>query len=99
MAQTQGINIVYNYFFGPLLNAAFGIVNSVRSALIAFANNYQMAANPQIIKSYAAQEYDYLHKLICASAKISYLLMLCVVIPFALDLDLLLRLWLVKPPE
>ena len=95
VAQTQGINIVYNYFFGPLLNAAFGIVNSVRSALIAFANNYQMAANPQIIKSYAAGEYDYLHKLICASAKISYLLMLCVVIPFALDLDLLLRLWLV----
>ncbi|WP_296929590.1 lipopolysaccharide biosynthesis protein [Porphyromonas sp.] len=99
VAQTQGINIVYNYFFGPLLNAAFGIVNSVRSTLIAFANNYQMAANPQIIKSYAAGEYDYLHKLICASAKISYLLMLCVVIPFALDLDLLLRLWLVKPPE
>ena len=98
VAQTQGINIVYNYFFGPVLNAAFGIVNSVRGALITFANNYQMAANPQIIKSYAAEEYGYLHKLICASAKISYLLMLCVVIPFALDLDLLLRLWLVKPP-
>lgn len=99
VAQTQGINIVYNYFFGPLLNAAFGIVNSVRGALLTFANNYQMAANPQIIKSYAAKEHEYLHKLICASAKISYLLMLCVVLPFALDLDLLLRLWLVKPPE
>ena len=99
VAQTQGINIVYNYFFGPLLNAAFGIVNSVRGALLTFANNYQMAANPQIIKSYAAKEHEYLHKLICASAKISYLLMLCVVIPFALDLNLLLRLWLVKPPE
>lgn len=99
VAQTQGINIVYNYFFGLLLNAAFGIVNSVRSALATFANNYQIAANPQIIKSYAAQEYDYLHKLICASAKISYLLMLFVVIPFVLDMDLLLRLWLVEPPE
>lgn len=99
VAKTQGINVVYNYFFGPILNAAFGVVNSVRTALSNFANNYQMAANPQIIKSYSAGEQGYLHKLICASSKISYLLMLCVVIPFALDADYLLRLWLVKPPE
>jgi len=50
----QGVNVLLNIFFGPVVNAARGIAYQVRSALNQFVFNFQLAMNPQIIKSYAA---------------------------------------------
>lgn len=79
---TQGINILINIFFGVTLNAARGITTQVEGAIMQFVNNFTMAINPQITKSYASGEKDYMFSLICQGAKYSYILLLFFVIPF-----------------
>ena len=47
-------------FVGPIINAARGIANTVNNVLVSFSNNFMTALNPQITKSYAAGDYDYI---------------------------------------
>jgi O-antigen/teichoic acid export membrane protein len=57
----QGVNVLMNIFFGPALNAAAGIAYQVRGGLNGFVHNFQVAMNPQIIKSFASDDLKYLH--------------------------------------
>ena len=61
---TQGINILINMFFGVGLNAARGIASQVESAVLQFVNNFTTAVNPQITKSYAEGNLEYMHSLV-----------------------------------
>ena len=46
------------YFFGPVVNAARGITYQVNTALNSFTQNFTIAMNPQIVKSYACNDYN-----------------------------------------
>ena len=96
---TQGINILLNLFFGPIVNAARGVAVQVESATITFVQNFQMAAKPQIIKSYASNNLEYMHSLIIASSKYGFYLMLLISFPLLLCIDSILNLWLGIVPE
>lgn len=97
---TQGVNIVTNIFFGVTANAARGVANQVEGIVKQFVTNFTTAINPQIMKSYAKGEMDYLFSLICRGAKFSYLLMLLFVVPFMFETETIMRLWLKNyPPE
>lgn len=98
MGYNHGTNIVLNLFHGVALNAALGIAASVRSAVYSFIVNIQMASNPQIIKSYAIEEFDYYRKLVNRISKYSYYMMLFLSIPIALNIEYILKLWLGEPP-
>lgn len=95
----QGINILINLFFGPILNAARGIANQVNSAIGSFSNNFFLALNPQIIKSYAAGELDKTIKLMKQSSIFSFYLMWIIILPLILRRDYVLGLWLKEVPE
>ena len=99
MGYTQGINIMLNIFFGPVVNAARGIAHQVESAVKGFVTNFQTAANPQITKSYAVQDFNRMHSLIFMSSKFSYCLLLILVLPIIIEADTVLNLWLVEVPE
>ena len=58
VGSTQGLNMVSNLFFGVAVNAAVAIATQVEGAVYSFVNNFQMAANPQLVQSYAAKDYD-----------------------------------------
>ncbi len=73
---TQGVNLILNVFFGPVVNAARGIAMQVQGVMGQFVTNFQTAINPQITKSYANVEYDRMHSLLHLSSKFSYFLML-----------------------
>lgn len=47
---TQGLNMMLNIFFGPVVNAARGIAVQVQSAVHQFVSGFQTALNPQITK-------------------------------------------------
>lgn len=96
---TQGVNILINLFFGVTLNAARGIATSVDNMVQQFVRNFMVALNPQITKSYAAGDYDYMHRLIFFGSKYSYFLMLFFMIPICLETKLLLTLWLKIVPD
>lgn len=97
---TQGVNIVTNIFFGVATNAARGITNQVEGVVKQFVTSFTTAINPQITKSYAAGNLDYMHSLICRGAKFSYLLMLFFVVPLMFETEMVMGLWLKNyPPE
>lgn len=99
VAFTQGVNLLLNMFFGPVVNAARGISVQVQAAISQFSINFQTAMNPQITKSYAVHDYDYMHSLIFRSSKFTFYLLLLLSLPVMLETDSILRLWLGTVPE
>lgn len=95
----QGVNILINIFFGVTLNAARGVASTVDNMVQNFVRNFMVALNPQITKSYAAGDYEYMHKLVFFGAKYSFFMMLLFVIPICLETELLLSLWLKTVPD
>jgi len=95
----QGINILINLFFGVVLNAARGIASQVDTLIQNFVRNFMTALNPQITKSYAAGNFEYMHKLVLAGARYSYYLMLFFVLPIFLETPIILKLWLKIVPD
>jgi len=95
----QGVNVLLNIFFGPAVNAARGIAYQVRSAVQQFVSNFQMAMNPQIIKSYASNDLKYMHQLVFQGAKYSFFLLFVISLPIFIETEIILRLWLKIVPE
>lgn len=99
MFNTQGINILINMFFGVVYNAARGVAGQVEGVVMGFVGNFMTALNPQITKSYAAGDKEYLDSLICRGTKFSYFLILFFAIPLWFESQTVLSLWLVEVPE
>lgn len=99
MAFSQGINILLNMFFGPIVNAARSVAVQVQSVTTVFASNFQTALNPQITKSYAGGNLPQMHSLIFRSSKFTYFLMFLISLPIFLRIDYLLALWLKEVPQ
>lgn len=95
----QGVNILLNIFFGPVVNAARGIAYQVRGAVNGFVQNFQMAMNPQIIKSFASGNVKYMHQLIFQGAKYSFFLLFILSLPILLETEIILKLWLKIVPK
>lgn len=96
---TQGLNILLNIFFNPVVNAARGIAVQVQNIVNNFCVNFQMAINPQLTKSYAAGDLKRMHELIIASSKYSFFLMLFICLPLAIEAETVLGWWLGEFPE
>lgn len=99
VAVTQGVNILLNIFFGPTINAARGLAVQVQSATKNFAESFQNAINPQITKSYSTNDMDRTFFLINNSARFSLLLLSLVALPIGVDVENVLNIWLLNPPE
>lgn len=99
VARSQGINIVLNIFFTPVVNAARAIAHNVNSSVASFSGNFYTAVKPQIVKYYAAGDLESCYKLISRSTKFSYYLILLFVIPIITYTPNILELWLGSYPE
>lgn len=95
----QGVNILLNIFYGPAVNAARGIAYQVRNTFRQFVTNFQMAMNPQIIKSFATDDLRYMHQLIFQGAKYSFFLLFTLSLPIMLEAKIILKLWLKTVPD
>jgi len=95
----QGVNMLLNAFHGVVANAAYGVMTQVSNAMTQFANNFFAAVNPQITKSYARGDMDYLHSLLFRSIKFSFLISFALAVPLVLNMDFILNLWLKEVPQ
>jgi len=95
----QGINVLLNMFFGPIVNAARGIAFQINNAVTNFTNNFYTAVRPQIVKSFASEDYSYFSSLVFKSSKYSYYLVMVLSMPLILKMDYILELWLGQVPE
>lgn len=95
----QGVNIILNSFFGPVVNAARGLAEQVNGAVNRFVANFQTAVNPQLIKNYASDQLGEMKTLLFRSTRFSYYLLLALSLPIILKMDFILHLWLKEVPD
>ena len=95
----QGNGILVNMFHSVVANAAMSIGSQVSYAVTNLSSNFQTAFNPQITKSYAEGNYDYLRSLVFSTSKISYCLLFVAMLPISVNIDFILDLWLDKVPD
>lgn len=95
----QGGNVVINLFCGPAVNAARGIAFQVNNAIQGFVTNFMTALNPQITKSYASGDRDYMMTLLFQGARLSFYMLLFLSLPVLVNTHYILVLWLKIVPE
>ena len=99
LLKDQGVNILLNLFMGPVVNAARGIATSVNTAVSSLAGNFMAALNPQITKSYAANDREYMFSLVERGSRFSFYIMLILALPIMFETEFILTLWLKQYPE
>lgn len=97
--RTQGVNLLFNIFFGPAVNAANGIATQVQSAVMSFADNITTAIRPQIIQSYSSTDYQRTNYLINKSSILIFTLLLTLSMPVIVETKYILQLWLKIVPQ
>ena len=95
----QGLTMLLNIFYGPILNAANGIATNVHGIILGFANNVITAFRPQIIKQYAENNIQGMTSLVVNATKFTLCLYLLIAIPLFIEADYVLKLWLKTVPE
>ena len=94
MLKSQGLNMLLNLFFGPVINAARGVSNMVMSAIHGFQANVVVAFRPQLVQSYAGGDFRRVEKLFFSLSKVSFVLLSTLSIPIIIEIDYILKLWL-----
>ncbi len=95
----QGVNILLNLFFGPVVNAARGIAFQVQGAVLSFVSNFQLAANPSITREYASGNRAEACRLVLTASVFSFYLLLLPVVPLITEAPRILSIWLGKVPD
>lgn len=95
----QGVNVLLNMFFGPIVNAARGVAFHLSHTINNFGTNFFVSVRPQLVKSYAAGDYDYMLSLFYRSSKFSFMLMWALCFPIIINMDLILSIWLREVPD
>lgn len=99
IARGQGNNLALNWFFGTVINAAYGVTMMIQGVVTNFVSNFQVAVKPQIIKSYSSGDKERSFKLMFQSAKFSFGVMLMMIAPILGSLKFILDQWLKNYPQ
>jgi O-antigen/teichoic acid export membrane protein len=99
MIGQYGLGIVLNHFFGAVLNAAQGIANQLCGQLQAFSTTMLKALNPAITKNEGAGNRSLMLQASMTGCKFSFFLVAFFAIPFLIDADYIMKLWLKNVPE
>ena len=94
----QGMPILFNVFFGVIVNAAVGIVTTVTNVIRSFANNITSAFTPQITKLYAQKDEKSMLSILYMATRILCLFCAILYIPLFYNCEYILKLWLVNVP-
>lgn len=92
--QGQGLNVLVNSFFGPVVNAARAIAFQIHAAISGFSENIATAFKPQLIESYAIQDLRRTKELMFSMSKYCYLMIFIFSLPVIVEIDSILSIWL-----
>lgn len=96
MIKDQGLNLLLNGYFGPIVNAARAISYQVSNALNGFSGNIFTAFRPQLMQSYSSRDYDRTISLMFSMSKFTFFLMVLIAFPVIIEIRYILQLWLAK---
>lgn len=92
----QGINLILNLFFGPVVNAARGVAQQVNGGLQSFVTNITIPVRPQVVQSYALGQQERTMRLTFCVSKLSCCCLFIVALPIMVEIDYVLKIWLVN---
>lgn len=96
IGKSQGGNLLINFFFGTVVNAAFAVAYQVDSYVYMFVNKLTLASNPQIAKNYSGGDANRSYLLVEKNTKYSILIMTVFYFSIIPNIDFILELWLKK---
>lgn len=99
MLNHQGVVVLMNLFFQPAIVGAQAFATQMSNAMMQFITNFRQAINPQIIKKYAAQDYEGSKKLTLTTTIYVYDLILLLGLPCIFAMPKILDIWLVEVPD
>lgn len=99
MLQGQGLNMLLNSFFGPVVNAARAVAYQVQGAANQFSGNFTTALRPRIIKLYAQGDEREMMKIVYTGSIAVFVLMLVIILPLLFEMEYVLTLWLGEFPD
>ena len=90
----QGVNLLLNFFFGPIINAARGLSNYISNAIRGFSSNIVVAFRPQLVESYAKEDYQRTKNIMFSETKLCFLMLFLIILPLIIEIRYVLLLWL-----
>lgn len=90
----QGVNLILNFFYGPVVNAARSIAVQVNGGIQSFVNSLTIPVRPQVIKSYAEGEIDRTMRLTFTISKLSCYFLYILALPIIAEIHFILHVWL-----
>lgn len=97
--RSQGLTLLFNVYIGPSLNAARGLAMQVFQAVNKFSGSFYTAVQPQITKSFAANQINDANKIASRSSKLAFFLLLLIILPILWETEYILHLWLEEVPQ
>lgn len=94
LVRNQGSNVLINYFFGTVVNAAYAIAFSIQNYIITFVGNFDSASSPQITQNIGKGNRERSFFLAKTTCRICFLLTELILFPVFCELDFILHLWL-----
>lgn len=94
----QGVALLLNIYFGPKVNAAYGIANQVSAQTNQLAAAMIGAFSPEITASEGRGDRERMLSLSFRSCKFGAVLVMLFAIPLLAEMDYVLKLWLREPP-
>lgn len=95
----QGTPIVINLYFGPLANAAYTVANSLFNKANVLSSALNRAFQPAVVSAEGSGDRQNMLSMAMRVCKFGTLLVMLFVVPAILEMENLLNLWLVDPPE
>lgn len=95
----QGIAILVNKYYGPTVNAAMTVANSVNAHTSSLSAAMQGAFTPAIVTAYGSGNLDLMRRLAYRASKFGMLLTLLFALPLSIELPYVMKLWLKSPPQ
>lgn len=94
VCQNQGLSLLLNIFFGPLVNAARAIAVQIQTAVKMFTKNFMVAVRPQVVKNFANNRSHEMYSLTFTTIRFSLILMMALILPLLFEIDFVLKVWL-----
>ena len=99
MLRTQGAMVLINMVFGPVVNAAAAIGNSISMHCISLSGSMIGAFSPAIYSAWGAGEQNKARDFGFRACKFGALLIIVFAVPLCLEIKEVLRIWLTRTPE
>lgn len=94
MGKNQGVNMILNYFFGTVVNAARGVSYQIKSALVQFISNISVAARPQLVESYTNGNIQRAKNIMFSISRVSFYAIYILAYPIIIERNFILSVWL-----